>query len=116
MGELDNPQYSNWFPTISRDTGREKLIDVRIDDPTWLVVSEMYMPGWRAFIRPWGTGEDAEQPLTVQQVEGVLQGVHVDSVDTLINQAIADGSAPQTFYLNAIQRAIENDDAERVNR
>ena len=41
--------------TISRDSGREKFIDVSIANDSWLVVSESYMPGWRAFARPFGS-------------------------------------------------------------
>ena len=115
MADADGKSFATWQPDLQRDTGREKFIDVRIDEPTWLVVNETYMPGWRAFIRPWGMGEEAEQPLDVQIVEDALQGVHIDDVDSLINQAIANGTAPQTMYLNAIETAIAADDEERVN-
>ena len=45
---------------ITHDSGREKMIDVGVDSDSWLVVSETYMPGWRAFARPRGSGEDRE--------------------------------------------------------
>ncbi len=115
LRSLDDPVHAAWGPVITHDSGREKFIDVRMDDPTWLVISETYMPGWRAFIRPWGADEDAEVALEVVPVDDVLQGVHVADVDALVNQAIASGTAPQTFYLHAIQQAIEQDDAARVD-
>lgn len=59
---------------ITADTGREKFVDVHIDAPSWLVVSENNMPGWRAFIRPLGGTEKEEQPLTMK-TDGILQAV-----------------------------------------
>ena len=115
LRDIETPIYATWGAALQRDTGREKFIDVRMDEPTWLVINETYMPGWRAFIRPWGAGDDAEQPLDVQIVYEALQGVHVDDVNALIDQAIANGTAPQTFYLNAIEAAINADDAEWVD-
>lgn len=115
LSGIEDEAFATWQPDLQRDTGREKFIDVRIDDPTWLVISETYLPGWRAFIRPWGTDEDAETALAVQPFMDIFQGVHVADVDTRVNEAIANGTAPQTFYLNAIEAAIEADDADRVN-
>jgi len=64
--------------TITQATSREKLIDVSIDEPAWLVVSESYFPGWRAYIRPQGDeNEGQESALEVQLVQGNFQGVHI---------------------------------------
>jgi O-antigen/teichoic acid export membrane protein len=114
LPHLDSPLHSTWPPDLQADTGREKIIDVRMDEPTWLVVSETYMPGWRAFIRPWGASDKAEVALDVERVYGALQGVHVQDINALVNAAIENGTAPQTFYLNAIEAAIEANDAARV--
>ena len=114
MADADGKSFATWQPSLQRDTGREKFIDVRMDEPTLLRISETFMPGWRAFIRPWGAGEDAELPLEVVAVDDVMQGVPVNDVALLINQAIDNGTAPQTMYLNAIETAIKADDAERV--
>ena len=73
-GDLDNP-ITGWEVTTLQDTGREKLLNVRVDEPQWLVVSETYMPGWRAFIRLQHAPEADEQPLDVQRVQGNFQGV-----------------------------------------
>jgi len=64
--------------TIGQDTGREKFIDVpNADAESWLIVSETWANGWRAFIRPLGTGESEEKPYPVEQVYGTLQGVRL---------------------------------------
>ncbi|RMF77420.1 MAG: hypothetical protein D6737_17745, partial [Chloroflexi bacterium] len=60
---------------ITRDTGREQFVDVAIDGESWLVMSQTYFPGWRAFIRPMGADEREERPLDVQLVKGNFQGV-----------------------------------------
>ena len=113
--DLDSPIMATWSPDLQADTGREKFIDVRMDESTWLVISETYMPGWRAFIKPWGATDDNEVALgAVEPVYGALQGVHIVDVDTLIDEVIASGTAPQTFYLNAIDAAIKANDAARV--
>ncbi len=65
--------------SITQDTGREKWVDVTITNNQWLVISETYADGWRAFIRPHGAGDDQEKPLPVELVYGNFQGVHLDS-------------------------------------
>ena len=112
---LDDSADSAGRAPITRDTGRERLIEARIDEPAWLVVSETFVPGWRAYVRPWGAGDDSETALAVEVVRGNFQGVHLADVEGLVNQAIEAGSAPQTFYLLAAQYALERGDAARVD-
>lgn len=64
--------------TITHDTGREKFVDVTITDDKWLVISESYADGWRAFIRPQGAGDDKEQPLPVELVYDNFQGIKLN--------------------------------------
>lgn len=66
---------------ITRDTGREKFVDVSLDTDGWLIVSENYAPGWRAFVRPMGAGEDAETAYEVQRVLGMFQAVKLPAGD-----------------------------------
>jgi len=68
------------------DSGRELVINVSLTDestsenPAWLVVSQTYMPGWRAFIRPIDGSEQDEQALEVQLVNGNFQGVRLPAI------------------------------------
>lgn len=82
--------------TITRDTGRERLVDVRVepDAAAWLIASETYAPGWRAFIRPQGAGDDAEHPLEVTLVLENFQGVDVST--TAVEAAFRDASGNLT--------------------
>jgi len=62
---------------ITRDSGREKFVDVTFDHDSWLIISEMYADGWRAFVRPLGAGEGEETAYPVEQVLQNLQGVQL---------------------------------------
>jgi O-antigen/teichoic acid export membrane protein len=63
--------------TITMGAGREQLIEVHVDKPSWLVVSQTYMPGWRAYIRPPNGDKNSEKPLDVQRVQTNFQGVRL---------------------------------------
>jgi O-antigen/teichoic acid export membrane protein len=62
---------------ITRDSGREKFLAVRLAAESWLIVSESWAAGWRAFVRPLGAGEAQETPYEVQRVVGNLQAVRL---------------------------------------
>ena len=66
-------------PAIIRDYQSSTVfVDVETDDEAWLVLSESYHPGWRAFLRPLGTDEDAEDEIPVARVAGNLRGVQLE--------------------------------------
>lgn len=82
FGEFANTDSTLHIPkyqpaSISRDTAREKFVDISLDEASWLVISESYAPGWRAFARPWGSGESAEYGLAVSLVLANFQGVEL---------------------------------------
>lgn len=89
--------------TITHDSGREKLIDAEVTQPGWLVVSETYLPGWRAFIRPQGAGEDAEQAVEAQLVRGNFQGVRLSEAGAW---TIRLSYSPTSFQLGAFSSFI----------
>ncbi|MCB9460900.1 MAG: oligosaccharide flippase family protein [Anaerolineaceae bacterium] len=69
--------------TVYNNTGREKFIDLTVNQPRTLIISENYADGWRAFIRPIGAAEDTEQPLEVVATAHNLQSIElpISSVD-----------------------------------
>lgn len=53
----------------------EVVIDPIVDEKSWLVLADSYYPGWKAFVRPQGTGEDQEKEIDVHLVNGNFRGV-----------------------------------------
>jgi len=53
----------------------EVQVDVQIDEPGWLVLADSYFPGWKAFVRPRGTGEDAEEETRIYRANGAFRTV-----------------------------------------
>jgi len=41
---------------ISRYTANDVFVDVNLSDRGWLVLTDAYFPGWKAYIRPFGGG------------------------------------------------------------
>ena len=55
----------------------EVVVTPQVDEDSWLVLADSYYPGWKAFIRPQGSGEDEEQEIEVHLVNGNFRGVRV---------------------------------------
>jgi O-antigen/teichoic acid export membrane protein len=65
-------------PVDSIDYGANEIfITASSDHAAWLVLTDSYFPGWRAYLRPAGAGDDAEQPLTISRVNGNFRGVQL---------------------------------------
>ncbi len=59
-------------------TPNEVLVDVMIETPGWLILTDAYFPGWKAFVRPPGGGEDQETEVPILRVAGNFRGIWVD--------------------------------------
>ncbi|NLE45952.1 MAG: oligosaccharide flippase family protein [Chloroflexi bacterium] len=46
--------------------------------PSWLVIADSYDLGWKAFIRPQGSGDELEQQVEVWRVDGAFRGVSLE--------------------------------------
>lgn len=53
---------------VSSDSGRQKTVEFTSDSPTWLVLSESYAPGWKAFVHTPDMPPDAETEVPVARV------------------------------------------------
>ena len=103
-GGLRVPRYA--AAAISRDSGREKFIDVSVANDSWLVISENYMPGWRAFARPYGSGEEAEFGLAVRLVLATLQGVELPAGDWTVRLVYSPASVQLGMFSSSISVAL----------
>lgn len=79
--------------TIVSYTANEILIDATVDEPSWLILTDTYFPGWKAFIRLPGTGEDQESELSetevseteipIARVAGNFRGIYLEESATV---------------------------------
>ncbi len=63
--------------TISRYTPNDVFVDVNLSDRAWLLLSDAYFPGWKAYVRPFGGTENDETELTIQRADGGLRAVYL---------------------------------------
>jgi len=56
-------------PEIVGYRANEVTVRVDLPAPAWLVLSDSYFPGWKAYLRPAGTTEDEEQPLHIYRAD-----------------------------------------------
>jgi O-antigen/teichoic acid export membrane protein len=60
---------------VTHYTINEVQVDAQADQPSWLILTDAYFPGWKAFVRPQGSGQDTERQITVHSVNGTFRGV-----------------------------------------
>ena len=63
---------------IAEYTMNEVKVDAAVAEPSWLVLTDSYLPGWKAFIRPLGTEEGAEEQVGIHRVDGNFRGVWLE--------------------------------------
>ncbi|MGA9348482.1 MAG: oligosaccharide flippase family protein [Anaerolineae bacterium] len=61
--------------TITSYTPNQVFIDVELEEPSLLVLADSYFPGWKAFRRPQGAGENEEQELEIYRADGNFRAV-----------------------------------------
>jgi O-antigen/teichoic acid export membrane protein len=64
--------------TVTRYSINEVEIDAQIDEAGWLILADSYFPGWKAFIRPQGTGEEVEEQTPIYRVNGTFRGALIE--------------------------------------
>jgi O-antigen/teichoic acid export membrane protein len=63
---------------VTRYMLNEVWVDVSVSGPSWLVLGDSHFPGWRAFIRPRGAGEDAERETAICRANGNFRAVYLE--------------------------------------
>ena len=71
---------------ISQRGLREVMVDVNVSDRGWLVFTENFFPGWKAYIRPFGaqgegvsaSGDSVEKQMTLYRADGTFRAVYLD--------------------------------------
>ena len=70
---------------ISKYTPREIFVDVNLSDRGWLVLTDNFADGWKAYLRPFGatgegvtaSGESVEQQLPLYRADGAFRAVYL---------------------------------------
>jgi O-antigen/teichoic acid export membrane protein len=62
---------------ISRYTTNDLFVDVNLSDRGWLVLTEAYFPGWKAYLRPFGGTENDERELLIHRANGAFRTVYL---------------------------------------
>ena len=63
--------------TISRYTANTVFVDVNLSDRGWLVLTDAYFAGWKAYLRPFGGDENNEQELTIHRANSAFRAVYL---------------------------------------
>ncbi|MDE0337367.1 MAG: oligosaccharide flippase family protein [Caldilineaceae bacterium] len=63
--------------SISRYTANTVFIDVNLSDRGWLVLTDAYFSGWKAYLRPFGGNENDEKELTIQRANSAFRTVYL---------------------------------------
>jgi O-antigen/teichoic acid export membrane protein len=80
----DTPEPAQFLgQSVISYTPNEVIIDVNIDTPSWLVLSDTFYPGWKAFSRPLGASENEETEIGIARVAGNFRGVQLDNSATI---------------------------------
>ena len=62
----------------------EVQVDVTVDQPSWLILTDAFAPGWKAFVRPRGASQDAEREVSIGRVAGNFRGVLLEAGSTTV--------------------------------
>jgi len=62
---------------VSRYTANEVFVDVNLSDRSWLVLTDAYFPGWKAFVRPFGSEESQESEVAIVRADGAFRAVYL---------------------------------------
>ncbi|GAB4278607.1 MAG: hypothetical protein Kow0080_30330 [Candidatus Promineifilaceae bacterium] len=96
---LQSPQPARLSPApITAYTNIQLTAHAEVNEPSWLVVGDTYFPGWKAYIRPFGTDENQETQLPIVRVNGNFRGVMLEPGHWTIRMRYS----PVSFQLGAL--------------
>ncbi len=54
------------------------VVEAIVTEDAWLILNDTFFPGWKAFVRPVSTGEDAETEIPITRITGNFRGVQLE--------------------------------------
>jgi O-antigen/teichoic acid export membrane protein len=109
LGLYDPARPAEPYPaTITTYKNNEVWVDADVTEPSWLVLTDSHFPGWRAFIRPRGAGDDQESEVPVFKVNGNFRAVQLTNPQSPIANplTVRFKYSPLTFQLGAVASGI----------
>ncbi|HQF70824.1 MAG TPA: oligosaccharide flippase family protein, partial [Promineifilum sp.] len=64
--------------TLAETRNNQVVVEATVDAPATLVLADSAFPGWRAYVRPTGSGEEAESEVEIVTVLGNFRGVALE--------------------------------------
>jgi O-antigen/teichoic acid export membrane protein len=86
--------------SISRYAHNEVFVDVNLGAPGWLILTDTYFPGWRAYVRPFGGTEGDESELEIRRHAGNFRAVHLDAGQHTVRFKYTPTSVKVGFFLS----------------
>lgn len=84
--------------TIESSTNNQVIASAIVEEPSWLVLADSYFPGWRAYVRPAGADEAAEQEVEIVRVNGNFRGVRLGPGEWMVRFRYS----PRSFQLGGL--------------
>jgi O-antigen/teichoic acid export membrane protein len=103
VSSLQSPVSADLVPAkVTAYRNIEVVVGAIVDEPSWLVLNDSYFPGWKAFVRPQGAGDDAEEERPVLRVNGNFRGVPLQPGSWIVRLRYS----PLTFKLGGLTSAM----------
>jgi O-antigen/teichoic acid export membrane protein len=83
---------------IDSASNNQVIVTVSADEPAWLILSDSYFSGWRAYVRPAGTGEEAEFETEITRVNAIFRGVRLEPGEWTVRFRYS----PRSFQLGGL--------------
>lgn len=84
--------------TVDSAGNNQIVVTASAAEPSWLVLSDSYFKGWRAYVRPAGSDEDAEIETQITRVNGNFRGVPLLQGDWTVRFRYS----PRSFQLGGL--------------
>jgi len=84
--------------SIANASNNEIIATVQVAEPSWLILSDSYFSGWRAYVRPAGAADDAESEVEIVRVNANFRGVRLEPGEWTVRYRYS----PRSFQLGGL--------------
>ena len=96
------PAHSLRSAAISEYRNIQVVVETAVAEPSWLILNDSYFPGWKAYVRPQGSAEEAEQQIPITRVNANFSGVELEPGAWTVRFRYS----PATFQLGGLASAM----------